>query len=259
MKKKIISTVLTACMMAGMLTGTGAYSVAAADSSVINMDEDPYQVAIQMVVLPGTEVADEAAMEDAINAITLPAINCTVDLQYVWISELQNTTSLAIAGNEKIDLVHVGTVQSLSSLVGSDILYDMNTDDLLQTHGPELVSLFGDLLNSGNVGGKQLAVPARQYCAVKKGFYYNKTIADKLGITVPEKGTLDDLEKVLYEVKDSGEDIMCHFVGGGDMNLMAWFHMKHLEVKLLMVQLWIPPKILPSKTCMQQILIKITS
>ena len=221
MKKKIISTVLTACMMAGMLTGTGAYSVAA-DSSVINMDEDPYQVAIQMVVLPGTEVADEAAMEDAINAITLPAINCTVDLQYVWISELQNTTSLAIAGNEKIDLVHVGTVQSLSSLVGSDILYDMNTDDLLQTHGPELVSLFGDLLNSGNVGGKQLAVPARQYCAVKKGFYYNKTIADKLGITVPEKGTLDDLEKVLYEVKDSGEDIMCHFVGGGDMNLMAW-------------------------------------
>lgn len=133
--------------MAGMLTGTGAYSVAAADSSVINMDEDPYQVAIQMVVLPGTEVADEAAMEDAINAITLPAINCTVDLQYVWISELQNTTSLAIAGNEKIDLVHVGTVQSLSSLVGSDILYDMNTDDLLQTHGPELVSLFGDLLN----------------------------------------------------------------------------------------------------------------
>lgn len=41
MKKKIISTVLTACMMAGMLTGTGAYSVAA-DSSVINMDEDPY-------------------------------------------------------------------------------------------------------------------------------------------------------------------------------------------------------------------------
>lgn len=93
----------------------------------------------------------------------------------------------------------------------------MNTDDLLQTHGPELVSLFGDLLNSGNVGGKQLAVPARQYCAVKKGFYYNKTIADKLGITVPEKGTLDDLEKVLYEVKDSGEDIMCHFVGGGDM------------------------------------------
>ena len=33
---------------------------------MINMDEDPYQVAIQMVVLPGTEVADEAAMEDLV-------------------------------------------------------------------------------------------------------------------------------------------------------------------------------------------------
>ncbi len=29
-------------------------------------------------------------------------------------------------------------------------------------------------------------------------------------------------KRFLYEVKDSGEDIMCHFVGGGDMNLMAW-------------------------------------
>ncbi len=59
-------------------------------------------------------------------------LNCTVDLQFIWISELPNTTNLAIAGNEKIDLIHVGTVQPLSSLVGADILYDMNTDDLLQ-------------------------------------------------------------------------------------------------------------------------------
>ena len=218
MKKRFLGLLLATGLLGTSLPVLGAST----DSSVINMDEDPYEVAIQMVVLPGTEVANEAELEAAINEITLPAINCTVDLQFVWISELANTTSLAIAGNEKIDLVHVGTVQTLSSMVGSDILYDLNTDDLLQTHGPALVSLFGDELASGQVSGKQLAVPARQYSAVKKGFYYNKTVADKLGITVPESGTMDDLEKVLYQVKNSGEDIMCHFVGGGDMNLMAW-------------------------------------
>lgn len=239
MKKKVLSALLTAGMVVTMLAGCGnsgnsgnasveqnrtasTESTASTETAVINMDEDPYEVAIQIVVLPGTEVGNESELEDAINEITLPAINCTVDLQFVWISEIANTTSLAVAGNEKIDLIHVGTVQPLSSMVGSDILYDMNTDNLLQTHGQALVALFGDKIASGQVGGRQLAVPARQYTAVKKGFYYNKTIADKLGITVPESGTLDDFEKVLYEVKASGEDIMCHFVGGGDMNLMAW-------------------------------------
>lgn len=131
-------------------------STASTETAVINMDEDPYEVAIQIVVLPGTEVGNESELEDAINEITLPAINCTVDLQFVWISEIANTTSLAVAGNEKIDLIHVGTVQPLSSMVGSDILYDMNTDNLLQTHGQALVALFGDKIASGQVGADSL-------------------------------------------------------------------------------------------------------
>lgn len=220
MKKEIHKTILKIGLLAVLTAGTGLKEANAAIQT--DKAKEPYEVAVQMVVLPGTEIQNEADIEEAIDAITLPAINCTVDLQFIWISELPNTTNLAIAGNEKIDLIHVGTVQPLSSLVGADILYDMNTDDLLQKHGQELVSLYGKLLESGNVNGRQLAIPAKQFNSEKKGFYYNKTIADKLGITVPDKGTLDDFEKVLYQVKASGEDIMCYFVGGGDINLMAW-------------------------------------
>ena len=97
MKKRFLGLLLATGLLGTSLPVLGAST----DSSVINMDEDPYEVAIQMVVLPGTEVANEAELEAAINEITLPAINCTVDLQFVWISELANTTSLAIAGNEK--------------------------------------------------------------------------------------------------------------------------------------------------------------
>ena len=76
----------------------------------------------------------------------------------MWISEVANTTSMAVAGSEKVDLLHVATVNPLSSLVGSDILYDMNTDNLLQNRGQALVEIFGDELAAGNVNGKQLAV-----------------------------------------------------------------------------------------------------
>lgn len=221
MKKRIKSKILTIGLFLALTANTECYTAMAAENE-INMDKEPYEVAIQMVVMPGTEITCEKDIEEAINAITLPAINCTVDLQFIWISELQNTTNLAIAGNEKIDLVQVGTVQPLSSLVGADILYDMNTDDLLQKHGSALVSLYGNLLSSGNINGRQLAIPAKQFNSVKKGFYYNKTIADRLEIVVPQEGKLRDFEKVLYQVKESGEDIMCYYVGSGDMNLMGW-------------------------------------
>ena len=64
-------------------------STAEGYSTEIDMDEEPYTVAIQVVTLPGTDYsASEAAREEAINAITVPAINCKIDIQEVWISEL---------------------------------------------------------------------------------------------------------------------------------------------------------------------------
>ena len=67
-------------------------------------------MAIQVVILPGQTVEDEEEIESAINEITLPAINCTVDIQYVWISEIVNTTSLGVASDEKLDILHVATL-----------------------------------------------------------------------------------------------------------------------------------------------------
>ena len=84
----------------------------------IDMNEEPYTVAIQVVTLPGTTLEQEAEVEEAVNAITLPAINCKVDIQNVWISEVANTTSMGAAGGEKMDLIHVATLQQIGSMAG---------------------------------------------------------------------------------------------------------------------------------------------
>lgn len=192
--------------------------------SAINFDEEPYTVAIQVVTLPGVANEGEEEREAAINDIILPAINCKIDIQEVWISEVSQTTSMKIASNEKMDLIHVATVQPISTMVGADMLYDMNTDNLLQTHGQDLVNLFGDLIESGNVNGKQLAIPAQVFNASAKGFDYNKTMADKYGIEVPEFCTFDDLEKALYDIKDADSSIYPFYVGSGQLNFMHWFY-----------------------------------
>lgn len=239
MKRKIALTAvvtLLASFIAGCASSTAAKTENGSQEGVlesaseeavpaeIDMTGDPYQVAVQVVVIPGSEISDEAAIEAAINEKTVPAINCTVDLQYIWINEIANTTSLGITGNEKLDLVHVATVSPLESMIGSEMLYDMNQDNLLQTHGTHLVDYFGDLMKAGNIDGAQLAVPALSYVGHAMSFYYNKTVADEIGITIPEEGTLEDVEKALYAVKDSGYDIIPYFAGSGENTLFEYFY-----------------------------------
>lgn len=245
--KRLLALLLTSAMTASMIlagcgggssetssgsgsTGsdsTGAESSAEGTtegvSTQIDMEEEPYTVAIQVVTLPGSDFsAGEAAREEAINAITVPAINCKVDIQEVWISEVANTTSMAVAGSEKVDLLHVATVNPLSSLVGSDILYDMNTDNLLQNRGQDLVEIFGDELAAGNVNGKQLAVPAKTFNATGKGIIYNKTMADEMGITVPETMTFEEFSDLLYQVHEANPDVMAYYTGSGELNYLFW-------------------------------------
>ena len=135
----LAASVLAGCGGSGSSSGktdnSGSGNAAAPETNVeaaaIDMNEEPYTVGIQINILPGVTIENEADIEAAVNAITLPAINCNVDLQYVWISEIANTTSLGIAGGEKFDILHVGTVTPLSSMVGSDMLYDMYQDNLI--------------------------------------------------------------------------------------------------------------------------------
>lgn len=243
--KRILSILLAASMTAAMLAGCGGSSDSGSQaggdtkaastqesdggeavegySTEIDMEEEPYTVAIQVVTLPGTEFAGEEDREVAINAITEPAINCKVDIQEVWISEIANTTSMAVAGDEKIDLVHVATVSPLSSMVGSDLLLDMNEDNLLANRGQDIVSIFGDdLLAAGNVGGRQLAVPAKTFNATAKGILYNKTMAAELGIEVPEKLTMEELNDILYQVHEAAPDVMPYYTGEGKLNYLFW-------------------------------------
>lgn len=189
----------------------------------IDMSGDPYTVAIQVVTLPGTTLEQETDIEEKINAITVPAINCKVDIQNVWISEVNNKTSMGIAGNEKIDLIHVATVQPLSSIAGKEMLYDLNEDGLLAQHGPALTALFGDYLSAGSVNGMQLAVPAATWLSKGFGFYYNKDMADKLGVEIPEMSDMDGIEKALYAVKAADPEVMPYYTGAAENLLLQYF------------------------------------
>ncbi len=233
MKKKIVS-ILTAGTVAAMTLagcsgsadtaeGTAADSASseevsaedAADSAdaaegeeasesadaTIDMDEEPYEIAVQFIGLNESN-NDLEAVEDAINAITLEKINATVDLQPLFIGDMGTTTSMGIAGGEKMDIVTVGLVYAMSSAVKDGVLLEL--DDLIAERGSAVADVCSNVEAAQKINGKTYAVSGYPYPAVSGGFVYNKTVADELGIDMHDGMTIDDLTAVGEALKEKG-------------------------------------------------------
>lgn len=216
MKRKLVSLLLTAGMLVGMLSGCGskpadetAQGGTAAESGSTetkqnsDMDKEegePYTVAIQLVNLTSDQT-DVEMVEEAINEITVPAINCKVDIQNTLIGELANKTSMNVVSGDKMDIVCVGLTQKISDISDDGIL--MPLDDYLQ-YAPTYVDLVKDYMEVGNVDGVQYALPADPYLALGKGFVYNKDMAEQYGIELKDGATFEDLTKAFEVLSKDG-------------------------------------------------------
>ena len=181
---------------------------------VIDFDEDPYEVTVELVIGRAGELQDEKVVEDAINEITLAKANLTVDLLPVLLAEHATKMSLWSTTGEKVDLVMAGMTTPFNNLVASESLQPITEE--LNTRAPELVEKLGVLLEPVTVDGEIYAVPAVLYPADSYVFYYNQELADEYGIEVPEVcGSAEDIEKVFEQVKASGMEARATNIGQG--------------------------------------------
>lgn len=182
--------------------------------SVINFDEEPYEVAIENVTL-GQEYPDTAAVEEAINAITVPAINCKVKIINYHIADHATKVSLAVAGGDKLDLINTGLTTSLSTLVSDGVVIAL--DDLLNERGQDLLAKEGNLVKGTTINGEIYAVPASLYPSKSDGIGYNQQMADEYGITVPENVTLEQLTEIGAKLKAANPDLYLTTQGDGSL------------------------------------------
>lgn len=231
MKKKLVSTLLTAAMLGTMLAGcggddgsTGAGAAGNADGAgsstadgsagteadsagnaengaEIDFDEEPYEVSIQFVGL-FEENNNVANVEAALNEITLKKINCTVDIVPTFIGDLPTNTSMAVAGGEKLDIVTVGLTQKMDSMVPDGLLLEL--DDLLAERGPAVTAVTADVAEAQKVNGVTYAVSGYPYAAMGGAFVYNQTLADEYGIEMHDGMTMEDLAEAGEVLKEHG-------------------------------------------------------
>ena len=240
MKKKVLSMFLTMTMVAGLIAGCGgsdektagdkAATVGTETASgaeegtkeaVIDFDEDPYQVDIQFTGL-FEENNDIEKVEEALNAITLEKINCTVHIVPTFIGDLPNNTSLAVAGGEKIDIVNVGLTQQMDAMVPDGLLLPL--DDLLAERGQAALAATEGVAQAQKINGVTYALSGYIYPAIAAGFVYNKTMADEYGIDMHDGMTMEDLSSAAEILKEH-DVTLTTFGNSGSLNYKFWHSM----------------------------------
>lgn len=190
---------------------------------VIDFDEDPYEVSIQFVGLfeANNNIAN---VEAALNEITKKKINCTVDIVPVFIGDLPTTTSLGVAGDEKLDIVTVGLTSGITSMVSDELLLPL--DELLAQRGQAALEVTKNVAEAQKIDGKTYAVSGYPFAAVAGGFVYNKTMADQYGIDMHDGMTMEELTAAAAKLKENGiyftafgNSSQCNykFLKGGDI------------------------------------------
>lgn len=210
--KKTLAILLAVVMLAGMLAGCGGSSAPASTSSgsgtaagtvdsTINRDEAPYKVSIQFVGL-FEENKDVEKVEEALNAITLEKINCTVDIVPVFIGNLPTTTSLGVAGGEKLDIVAVGLTSPMDTMVSQELLLPL--DNLLAARGQDALKVTEHVSKAQKINGVTYALSGYPYAAMCGSFVYNKTKADEWGIDMHDGMTIAELTEAARIAHEHG-------------------------------------------------------
>ena len=211
--KKILSLMLALGMICVMLTGCGGNKAPASNGggsgtggdgavdSSINFDEDPYEVNIQFVGM-FEENNDIPNVEAALNEITQEKINCTVNIVPLFIGDLPSETSMAIAGEEKMDVVAVGLTQPITAMVPDGLLLPL--DDLLAARGQDALAATADVAEAQKINGQTYGVSGYTYAAMAGGFVYNKTMAEEYGIDMHDGMTMEELGQVGEQLKAQG-------------------------------------------------------
>lgn len=197
--KKLLSLLLALTMVFGLMGIVHA--------------EEPYEVIIETVTF-GADYKDIPVIEEAINAITVPAINVSVKILNVGIPQHAQKISMMIAGREKIDLVMAGLTLPMINMAADGMLLPL--DELVDTYGADIKALLGDQMNAGRLGNELYAIPADAYTAQSGGYIYNKQMADELGITVPNPVSIEQLAEIYDTILEKAPGIYGTSFGNGE-------------------------------------------
>lgn len=183
--------------------------------------EEAYEIMIQNIV-DGTYYEDTSLVEEAINEITLPAINCTVKIENVYIDDCLSRNQYKFQHGEKMDLVCSINLNAIMNWISGSYLIPL--DNLLDEYGEDLYLLLKDDLEAMRIRENIYTIPMKVCHARSGGIIYNKEMAEEYNILVPSKISLEELNTLFAEVKAKIPGVYATTQGIGVVSLVNYFY-----------------------------------
>lgn len=188
-----IAVALSAC---GRHVGEDSVTQDPNQRETTNNDEI-YNVVMQVVTF-GQEYTGIRAVEDAINAITVPEIGVSVTLVPVEGWDLAAASAKQIGAGEKLDLMCVlamgSGLDSISNYASRNMLLPL--DALYETYGCDIDRCIGELEQLGYYGEVLYGIPVNYLAGTGGGYIVRTDLMEELGFCFEEGTTytIEDLE-----------------------------------------------------------------
>ncbi|SCP98000.1 ABC transporter substrate-binding protein [Anaerobium acetethylicum] len=217
MKRKLVSVLLTAAMVATMLVGCGESKTDNEAGKVgTEADQsDSAEVEKIKIYLPSAGKRDDMAkVMEAVNEISREKIGVEVEFKVYDFGQWFQQYSLFLSGTEDVDML--ANYGGYLNAVSQGAAYDIT--DLIQEYGQDIIEMEGDYLKSGEINGVQYAVPIYASYAWNMGIIYRQDVVDELGLgeKVAQVKNLEDWEEILAAVKAAKPDMTPFVTNSGN-------------------------------------------
>ena len=157
---------------------------------------------------------DLRKIQDALNAITVPAIGVEAELLVLDFASYSQQMNLMMSGSEQLDeIITLGGNLYLTGVQNRQYT-DLEENGLLQTYGQGIIDAVGmDFINACRVGGVLYGLPNNRDMAVGKGcFAFRTDILEAVGYQFQksgeiEKGTMDTINDLFAKIHAQFPDI----------------------------------------------------
>lgn len=212
--KKILCLLLVACFAVAMLaacgneepvasSGSGATASSSNSEAGGGFDEDPAEINViwwHMNVIP----SDMELVSETLSEYTLEKINVKVNLNIMDAGTYIQQAPLMVSSNEKVDLMCTfpAAAPHFSSMTAQGQLMPLN--DLLDEYGTGIAETLPNaaFLEATTIDGQIYGVPPAANKVTDLYWYCRADELAALGFDVADLATVDDIEEVLYAVKE---------------------------------------------------------
>lgn len=185
MKKRLLALTMTFMMAASTLAGSVV--VSAEETTTVTeygeySEEDPYHLVFSYIELYPQDDAARAAVQDAMNAYTIPNYHIEVEFLPLEYAEYKTQIQLMISGGDELDVIPIYYTDASGWMAMNgivDMFPYMETEE-----GQAIVEALGEAnAYVGQMGGMLFGFPAAKESVELGGLCMRADICDELGLT----------------------------------------------------------------------------